>query len=197
MEKYRALVLFGAPGSGKGTQGKFLSKVTNHLHISSGEILRDLPRDSELGKLFHGYMDKGELGPDDMMIEVFKEYIENLVSKGKYDPENQLLMLDGIPRTVPQVKLLEALVEVEKVVFFDVGSKEALMERISKRAAIEGRADDTSMSILEERMNVFEGKTLKVMGAYPKEKLITINAAQGPLFVLKDVLNHLTPLLAR
>ena len=196
MDTRRALVLFGAPGSGKGTQGRFLEKITPHLHISSGEILRQLPRDTELGKLFYSYTDRGELAPDEMMVKVFNQHIDGLVENGSYDPKKQLLMLDGIPRTVPQVHLLEGAIEVVHVVYFDVGSKEELIERIEKRAKIEGRSDDASIAIMEKRMQIFEDKTLKVMEAYPKEKLVRIDATKAPLQVLSEVLERLAPVLA-
>jgi len=196
MDTRRALVLFGAPGSGKGTQGRFLEKITQHLHISSGEILRQLPRDSELGELFYSYTDRGELAPDEMMVKVFNKHIDDLIENGSYKPDKQLLMLDGIPRTVPQVHLLEGDLEVVNVVYFDVGSKDELIERIEKRAKVEGRSDDSSVAIMEKRMQIFEDKTLKVMEAYPKEKLIRIDATKAPLEVLSEVLERLAPILA-
>jgi len=196
MDTRRALVLFGAPGSGKGTQGRFLEKITQHLHISSGEILRQLPRDSELGELFYSYTDRGELAPDEMMVKVFNKHIDDLIENGSYKPDKQLLMLDGIPRTVPQVHLLEGDLEVVNVVYFDVGSKDELIERIENRAKVEGRSDDSSVAIMEKRMQIFEDKTLKVMEAYPKEKLIRIDATKAPLEVLSEVLERLAPILA-
>ena len=156
-----------------------LQAVSGHLHISSGEIFRALPSESELGKLYHSYMDQGKLGPDDLTIKIFCEHMESLARDKIYKPGEQILLLDGIPRTLPQVELLAPHIDLLSVLVFDMGDKEALIERLEKRAAIEGRNDDQSSHILENRMEVFYNQTLPALGALPQDKVTRIDATQS------------------
>lgn len=173
-----------------------LQAVSGHLHISSGEIFRALPPESELGRVYHNYMDQGKLGPDDLTIKIFCEHIEGLARDKIYKPNEQILLLDGIPRTLPQVELLAPHIDLLSILVFDLGDKEALIERLKKRAAIEGRNDDQSSSILENRMDVFYNQTLPALDALPQEKIIRINAVQKPLIVLRDVLDQIGTLIS-
>lgn len=195
-QKYRSIILFGPPGCGKGTQGRLLQAVSGHLHISSGEIFRALPPESELGKLYHSYMDEGKLGPDDLTIEIFCKHVEALIRDKIYNPDEQILLLDGIPRTGVQVELLSPHIDLISVLVFDMGDKEALVQRLSKRAEIEGRRDDQSTSILDNRMDVFYNQTLPSLKKLPEDKVIHVDATQKPLFVLKDLLNHCADILS-
>jgi len=195
-QTFRSIILFGPPGCGKGTQGRMLQAVSGHLHISSGEIFRALPPESELGKLYHSYMDEGKLGPDDLTIKIFCEHMESLARDKIYKPGEQILLLDGIPRTEPQVELLAPHIDLLSVLVFDMGNKDALIERLKKRAAIEGRNDDQSSHILDNRMEVFYNQTLPALSALPEGKIIHIDATQKPLIVLRDVLDRIGTLIS-
>lgn len=196
MDRFRSIILFGPPGCGKGTQGRHLQAISGHLHISSGEIFRALPADSELGRLYHSYMDQGKLGPDDLTIEIFKEHIEGLAKDGIYKPQEQILLLDGIPRTGPQVELLAPHIDLLSVFVFEMGTKEELIARLQKRAQIEGRADDQADHILENRMEVFYNQTLPALNLLPQDKIVRIKADQAPLYVLRDLLDQSASVLA-
>ena len=105
--KYRCVLLFGAPGVGKGTQGKLLGRIPGFVHMASGDIFRSLDKSSELGRKFLQYSTQGLLVPDDVTIEVWKDHVGRQVAEGTYRPDRDLLVLDGIPRSVEQCRSLE------------------------------------------------------------------------------------------
>lgn len=134
------LVLLGLIGAGKGTQAKLCAERRGLLHVSTGDMLREALADgTELGRRAEAYMSRGELVPDDLVIDMLLERI------GRPDAEGGFI-LDGFPRTVAQAEALEAALErgglgIDAVPFIRV-PEELLLERIAKRAGIEGRADD-------------------------------------------------------
>jgi len=192
--KYRTLVLFGAPGSGKGTQGKVLGAIPNMLHFSSGDAFRALDPNSELGKTFKDYSTKGLLVPDELTIKLCVSHLENLVKNGKFNPETDTLILDGIPRSVNQAKALAPTVDVKAVINLACSSYEDLVQRMKKRAIKEGRKDDADEKIIRERFATYDRQTMPLVEFYGKELVKEINALQSPLAVLKDVLNIITKL---
>src|SRR3972149_12161255 len=108
----QAVLLFGPPGSGKGTLGKFLSSAGNHFHLSSGDIFRGLSPESPAGKLYHNYAGKGLLLPDEITIQIWHHFVHGLIATNRYFPEQQLLLLDGIPRTIRQAALLQKYIRI-------------------------------------------------------------------------------------
>ncbi len=96
--RYRTILLFGAPGSGKGTQGKILGQVPGFFHLSCGEVFRGLNPASELGKTFLEYSSQGKLVPDSYTVQLWCEHIDRLVHTHHFHPEGTILLLDGIPR---------------------------------------------------------------------------------------------------
>src|SRR5579863_6004373 len=99
-EPFRSILIFGPPGSGKGTLGKFLSSAGNHFHLSSGDIFRGLSPESPAGVMYHNYAVKGLLLPDEVTIEIWCNFMHGLIATNRYFPHTQLLLLDGIPRTI-------------------------------------------------------------------------------------------------
>lgn len=134
------LVLLGLIGAGKGTQAKLCAERRGLLHVSTGDMLREaLAAGTELGRRAEAYMSRGELVPDELVIDMLLERI------GRPDAEGGFI-LDGFPRTVAQAEALEAALErggigIDAVPFIRV-PEEMLLERIAKRAGVEGRADD-------------------------------------------------------
>ena len=114
MGPYRSILLFGPPGSGKGTLGKFLSSAGNHYHLSSGDIFRGLSPESEAGKLFHSYAGKGKLVPDSVTIQIWHHFVGGLIATNCYFPHEQFLLLDGVPRTLNQASLIEPYIELAR-----------------------------------------------------------------------------------
>jgi adenylate kinase len=156
-------VLFGPPGSGKGTQAEIISERFGMPHVSTGQMLRDeVAAGTELGREVEPIIKSGELIPDDMMVRVIEHRI------AQPDAANGVL-LDGFPRTVPQAEELDAMLErtgreIGVVLFFDVPENE-LRKRIAHRSEIDHRADDTPEAYVE-RMRVYEEKTAPVIGYY-------------------------------
>lgn len=194
---FRSVLIFGPPGSGKGTLGKFLSSAGNHFHLSSGDIFRSLSPESPAGKLYHNYAGKGLLLPDEVTIQIWHHYVHGLIATNRYFPEQQLLLLDGIPRTLRQVDLLKKHIQVEKIIVLQVSSHDELVKRIQRRALIEKRTDDMDSQVLHTRMEVYEHDTSKVLNHYPDKLLARFNASQKPLKVLRDVLVGLSDLLSQ
>jgi adenylate kinase len=156
-------ILFGPPGSGKGTQASIISSRFGVPHISTGDMLRDeVAADSELGHEVGPIMKSGGLIPDDTMVRVIEQRL------AQPDAEHGVL-LDGFPRTVPQAKELHDMLErtgreIGVVLFFDVPEAE-LLKRIAHRAEIDHRADDTPEAFLQ-RMREYEAKTAPVIDYY-------------------------------
>jgi adenylate kinase len=185
--KYRTLVLFGAPGSGKGTQGKVLGAVPGFLHFSSGDAFRALDPNSELGRTFKEYSTKGLLVPDELTIRLCVDHLNKLATTGKFNPEKDTLILDGIPRSLAQAKALQPTVNVVAVLNLACSSYEPLVQRMKKRALIEGRKDDADEKIIRERFATYDRQTAPLLDFYGPKLVKTIDALQAPIAVLKDV----------
>jgi len=195
-EPFRSVLVFGPPGSGKGTLGKFLSSAGNHFHLSSGDIFRSLSPESPAGKLYNDYAGKGLLLPDELTVDIWHHFVHGLIATNRYFPKQQLLLLDGLPRTKKQAELLNKHIKVEGIIVLDIKDISVLVQRLQRRAVIEKRMDDLDPKVLRTRMQVYQDDTMQVLTHYPKELLSHFNADQKPLEVLRDVLVGLTDLLA-
>lgn len=162
------LVIFGAPGSGKGTQSHKISSDFGLHHISTGEVLRDhISRGTELGKVANDYISKGQLIPDQLMIDVLKSVLDNepeKVAKG--------VIFDGFPRTVEQAHALKELLkergtDIHAVVGLEVPEDE-LVERMLARGKETGRADDNPDTI-KNRLEVYHKQTSPLRDFYTEE----------------------------
>src|SRR5262249_15168744 len=114
MTRYVTYLFMGAPGSGKGTQGKVLGTVPRFFHCACGEVFRSLDLRTALGQKFIEYSSKGLLVPDDLTVELWRTKIEAQVLEAEFKPDIDALVLDGIPRNVNQAKLLESLIDVKQ-----------------------------------------------------------------------------------
>jgi len=195
-EPFRSILLFGPPGSGKGTLGKFLSSAGNHCHLSSGDIFRSLSPESPAGKLYHTYASQGLLIPDEITLQIWHHFVHGLIATNRYFPNRQLLLLDGIPRTLKQADLLQKYVHVERIIILEVDDISELIKRIQRRAIIEKRTDDMDAKVLRTRMEIYQKDTLRLLKHFPDKVLSRFNADQKPLEVLRDVLVSLSPLLS-
>lgn len=161
------LILFGPPGAGKGTQANFIAEKYNVAHISTGDVLREAVKNkTEVGLHAKSFMDKGELVPDSVVIEIIKQKLTSLI--------DMKFMLDGFPRTVPQAEALDKMlgelgVNLDVVVFLDVNDEE-VVQRIMKRQELENRQDDTE-DVLRNRLNVYRDQT-SPLGEFYNNKAI-------------------------
>lgn len=185
-----AFLIFGAPGSGKGTVGTKLAAVTNSIkHLSTGDIFRGLSPASENGKLFASYANEGKLVPNEVTVKIFHSYINGLIDTNKFAPEKDSFLLDGIPRTVEQAELIKDIVKVKHIFVLEISDYSVIIERLLKRAVIEGRKDDANEAIVKERIKEYETKTAAVLSAYDSSIITKINGNQSPDCVFRDVLN--------
>ena len=189
--KYSCVLMFGGPGSGKGTQGEVLGRMSNMVHLSTGDIFRGLDKESQLGKEFLSYSTKGLLVPDEFTVRLFKQHVENLVDAGEVRLDYHTLILDGIPRTIRQVDLLEDIVSIKRVVYLMMADRDALVARLAGRAKKANRPDDADPEVIRKRIEVYEQETAPVLGAYAKKLIAKVNGDQPPLAVLRDVADAL------
>lgn len=188
LEPFRSILIFGPPGSGKGTIGKFLDAASNHYHLSSGDIFRGLSPESPSGQLYHSYASKGHLVPDEATVDIWYNYVLGLIATNRYFPSQQFLLLDGLPRTKLQAELLEEYLQIEHIIVLDVDEPKLLIERMQRRALIEKRKDDLDVDVLETRLEIYRNDTKRVLEHYDKDLITVFNANQKPLEVLRDIL---------
>ncbi len=161
------LVIFGAPGSGKGTQSERLIAEYGLFHISTGEVLRDLiARGTELGKIADSYISKGNLIPDELMIDILANLLDS-------NPETAGgVIFDGFPRTINQAKALKTMLaergsKVHAVVGLEVDEEE-LIDRLIKRGKESGRSDD-NLETIKQRLEVYHSQTSPLKDYYMNE----------------------------
>lgn len=185
---YKTVLIYGPPGVGKGTVCKCLSISDSVVHVSTGEIFRGLDSNSKMGKVVKSYLDKGNLIPDDITIEIWHEFVQNKIKNKQYSPSKQYLLLDGIPRTLKQASLLEKYIKVEYVIVLDMSDISKLTDRMKKRALIENRSDDLKEDVLENRIKIYLNDTIKLLKHYPENIIFHFNSDQKKLEVIRDVL---------
>jgi adenylate kinase len=186
--KYRCILLFGAPGAGKGTQGKIFGAIPKFFHCACGDVFRNLRTDTPLGKIFLEYSSRGELVPDEPTIKLWKQSIKDTTKVGRYHPKHDLLVLDGIPRNVNQAKILRDTLDVVGVFYLQTAHQEKLIERIQRRAIKENRLDDANLEIIRQRLKTYEDETKPVLKYYGPKLVHQISADQSPAKVLVDIL---------
>ena len=188
--KYRTILMFGAPGSGKGTHGRALGSIPGFFHCACGDVFRNLRADSPLGRLFIDYSGRGQLVPDEPTIELWQHFIKSNTQSGRFHPKTDTLVLDGIPRNVQQAKILKNTLNVIAVFYMQSTDEERLVARIQRRAIKENRLDDANLEVIRDRLHVYENETKPVLKFYGRHLVHRINADQPPAKVLADILRH-------
>jgi adenylate kinase len=192
--KYRTVLLFGAPGSGKGTQGKILGTIPHYYHFSCGEVFRNMRPDSEIGRIFLEYSGKGQLVPDEHTIRLWRQTIDNAERVGRFNKEHDTMVLDGIPRNVHQAEMLNDTIDVRALFYLSCPDLNKLVARIQRRALSENRLDDANMEIIRQRLQTYDQTTKPVLEYYGKDLVHTIDSTQSPVNVLSDILQILAEL---
>jgi adenylate kinase len=187
-EKYKAFIFLGAPGCGKGTQGQILGAIPRFYHFSMGDAFRSMDTRTPIGQEFVAHSRKGELVPDELTIRYFKKQIDARADLHMFKPDIDILILDGIPRSIEQARILEEHIEVLQLFHLSCPDREELITRIRKRALKEGRMDDASDEIIQRRIRAYEESTRDLVDHYA-DRRAAINAAQAPVKVTRDILS--------
>lgn len=195
-DRLKTVLIFGGPGVGKGTQGKMLGSLPGFFHHSCGDVFRKIDRQSALGKIFVQYSSRGELVPDDATVQMWHDAIGKHISDGDYVPETDLLILDGIPRTTPQVDLTSQYIDVLRVVHLTSDDPEAMFHRLRDRALKEDRQDDADDSVIRRRWEVYQKETAPVLACFPMSTRTDVNAVGTLDEVLANVLAVVAPIQA-
>jgi adenylate kinase len=163
------VMILGAPGSGKGTQGKLLAARLGIPQVSTGDLLRAAVKaGTPLGTKAQGYMDQGLLVPDDIIIDLIREILDSPAGRGG-------VLMDGFPRTVAQAEAVDRILaakhaKVDHVALLEVDERE-LVRRLLDRAAKEGRSDDNLQSI-QQRLRVFHEQTAPLIAFYERQGVV-------------------------
>lgn len=189
------LILFGPPGSGKGTQAELLIKEYGILHISTGDLFRyEMGNNTELGLKAKEYMAKGELVPDSVTIGMLK-------NKVNANPDVKGIIFDGFPRTIAQAEALDLFLcekdtEVTKLIALDV-PEDDLVKRLLNRGKSSGRADDNDEAIIRNRISVYGTETAPVFDYYAEKDKSSLIPGLGSIEEifdrLKEVINEKYP----
>lgn len=180
------LILFGPPGSGKGTQSERLIARYGLKHLSTGDILRsEIANQTPLGLAAKSIMDKGQLVPDEVVIEMINSALEN-------NPQAKGFLFDGFPRTTAQAEALDKLLnqkgtQIAVVLALQVG-KEELVSRLLNRGKTSGRSDDTNESVIRSRIEEYEKKTAVVAEYYSKFNKVVNIKGEGSIDEIFDSL---------
>lgn len=189
--KYRTILLFGAPGAGKGTQGKILGTIPRFFHCACGDVFRNLSANDPLGRIFIEYSSKGQLVPDEPTIELWRQFIHNSEKSGRFNPEQDTLVLDGLPRNRNQAEMLDGTLEVQAVFYLHCTNFHAMVERLQRRALKENRLDDANLEVIRDRLKVYDKETKPVLNYYGKKVVHRIDSTQSPLQVACEILGQI------
>ncbi len=192
--KLRTILLFGAPGSGKGTQGKILGTIPGYYHCACGDVFRNLNADSRLGRVFLEYSSRGELVPDEATVDLWRNNIQANTMLGRFNPERDTVVLDGIPRNAGQAQMLQGTLDVLALLHLTCPDRNKMVERLQRRALRDNRLDDANLDVIRTRLQVYDQETKPVLDFYGPDVVHNINATQTPVEVLRDILGVLAKL---
>jgi adenylate kinase len=192
-DRYQTILLFGAPGAGKGTQGKILGLVPGFFHLACGDVFRSLDVNSKLGKEFLEYSSRGELVPDSLTIEMWRQNAHAQTTLSLFKPQSDLLILDGIPRNQSQAEAMDAHLDVLLVVHLVCPDLDEMVRRMKRRAVKENRLDDADEAVIRHRFEVYDNETKPVLEHYDPKIIREINALGSPAEVLQHVLEEVVP----
>lgn len=184
------LILFGPPGSGKGTQAKMLAEKYNLVHISTGDLFRfEIGNKTEMGLKAKAFMDKGNLVPDEVTIGM----LENKVNANK---EAAGFIFDGFPRTIPQCEALDAFLrskdqELSALISLTVDDEE-LVKRLLLRGKDSGRPDDRNETVVRKRIAVYDEETMPVFTYYKAQGIANTIPGEG---AIEEIFASLTNLM--
>ncbi len=190
---YPSILLIGPPGVGKGTQGKILGSIPGFFHLATGDMFRALDKESEIGLEFTRYSSQGLLVPDFLTVRLWQQHVEQLMAKGLYDPSEDILLLDGIPRSEPQAEMMQDYIDPFMVIHLVCDDIDEMVKRMQKRATEQGRPDDADESVIRKRFEVYSEQTAPVLACYNDEIISNIDAIGTQVEVLLRILSAVVP----
>ena len=193
--RYPSILLFGPPGVGKGTQGQILGSIPGFFHLATGDMFRSLDKESEIGMEFTRYSSQGLLVPDFLTVRLWRQHVEQLIARELYNPEVDLLLLDGIPRSVPQADSMKEYIDPRMIIHLVCENLDKMVRRMQKRATEQGRPDDADESVIRKRFEVYSEQTAPVLACYDKSIISDIDALGTQADVLLRVLSAVLPRL--
>jgi len=186
--QYRTYLLLGAPGSGKGTQGKILGNIPRFFHLAMGDVFRALDTRTAIGQKFIDYSSRGQLVPDEITMELLRAHIGHLVGIHTFKPDIDSLVLDGVPRNLRQAEIMRDMIEVRRVFHLSCPDREQLVTRMRKRALKENRFDDANEETIRRRLVTYEEESKPLLDFYGPDLIHEIDAQQTPVKVTYDIL---------
>lgn len=189
--KYRTYLLLGAPGSGKGTQGKVIGSIPRFFHLAMGDVFRALDTRTAIGQKFVDYSSRGQLVPDSVTMELLRAHISHLVGLHSFKPDIDSLVLDGVPRNVEQAKIMSDMIEVRRVFHLSCPDREQLVVRMRKRALKENRFDDANEDTIRRRLTTYDEESKPLIDYYGPNIVRTIDAQQSPVNVVREIVDEL------
>lgn len=190
--KYKTFLIFGAPGSGKGTQGATLGTLPRFYHCACGDVFRSIDTRTPIGQEFLSYSSNGRLVPDETTVALWKAHIENAIKMSFFKPDIDCLILDGIPRVVNQAKLMEDRIDVKKIFHLTCPDREQLVFRLKKRALKDNRLDDANEEVIQRRLSTYQAESKPVLDHFGADKVETIDATRTPAEVMLEILKVVT-----
>lgn len=189
-----ALLILGAPGSGKGTQGKILGAIPRFFHCACGDVFRSMDTRTTIGRRFVEYSSRGALVPDELTVELWKAQVDNWAESHVYKPDIDFLVLDGIPRNVAQARMLDQFLEILQVFHLSCPNRSELARRMRKRALKENRLDDASDRVIENRIALYEAETKPILDHYSDAIVTDIDATKPPVEVVAAIISKVVTL---
>lgn len=188
MEKYKTYLIFGAPGSGKGTQGRALGSIPHFFHCACGDVFRSLDTRTPLGRTFLEYSSRGQLVPDEVTVELWRVRIQQSVEAHEFKPDIDYLILDGIPRNPEQAKIMDSIIDVRKIFHLSCPDRSKLVLRLKKRALKDNRLDDANEEVIRQRLETYESESKPLLDYYGNGLVRTIDASQTPIRVMSEII---------
>jgi len=195
--RFPTILLFGAPGVGKGTQGNILGHIPGFYHLACGDVFRSLNINSPEGREIYQYSSRGELVPDELTIRVWKKALHGQIAISRYKPPDEFLVLDGIPRNPQQVEIIADIINVQHIIHLVCADEKAMIDRIKRRAIRENRVDDANEEVIRNRFEIYRKESEPIINCYPKEMISLIDAVRSPAEVLQAILQVLVPIQNR
>ena len=191
--RYHCVPLFGPPGVGKGTQGRILGRIPGFFHLSVGDVFRAVDIGSAHGPEVHKYISRGEFVPDDLAVSLWRKAVEAYVTLSCFKPREDLLILDGMPRNVNQVQLIQDDLEIHRIIYLKCSNEDDMVRRIRHRAVQENRPDDADEGIIRRRFDIYREVTAAVLKHYNPDIIFEVDANGSPAEVLRSILECLVP----